>query len=121
MNMHKKIKREQHEESLMLATNLLEFGDIYSLFHENKCAWMIIPKQRHENGNFWIKRGLPRYRTTYVMCCAKKTSTVTAVKPSRILKFLGQRSEHVRKTLIRHMSEIRTTHSFVSRFFFCIS
>jgi hypothetical protein len=70
----------------MLATNLLEFGDIYSLFHEKKCAWMIIPQQRHENGNFWIKRGLLRYGTIYAMCCAK-ASTVTAVK----LKFLGQR------------------------------
>jgi hypothetical protein len=71
LNMQKKISIEQHKESLMLATNLLEFGDIYSLFYENKCAWMIIPQQRHENGNFWIKRGLLRYGTTYVMCCAK--------------------------------------------------
>jgi hypothetical protein len=32
---------------------------------------MIIPQQRYENGNFWIKRGLLMYGTTYVFCCAK--------------------------------------------------
>jgi hypothetical protein len=38
LNMHKKTSLEQHKESLMLATNLLQFGDIYSVFHENNCV-----------------------------------------------------------------------------------